>query len=223
MYYVERLYKWFDQLAANNNRPWFEAHRTEYETLRASWLEDLDRMIALMAQFDPTVANQTGKSAAYRIYRDTRFSKDKTPYKTHFSASVCQGGRKSRYAGYYIELGIARTYDQGLYGGLWCVEPQLLRKMRNAIVDNIEEWEEIVNSPQMMQNFPQWCCSTLKTIPKGWDRNHPQAEYLRMTNYGRFRPCDRQWFLDPAWPEKSAEAYSTLYPFIRFLNYTIDE
>lgn len=222
-YYIKSLYDFLDRLSANNNRPWFEDHRSEYDTLRQHWLADLDRMISLMARWDPELASQTARSCAYRIYRDTRFSKDKTPYKTLFSASVARGGRKSPYAGYYIEIGNAQNYDQGLYGGLWCPSPEILRKMRHAIVDNIEEWEEIVNSPTMLRDFPQWCVTSLKTIPKGWDRDHPQREYLRMTNYGRFHPCTRDFFMDPAWPEHAAELFHSLSPLIRFLNYTIDE
>lgn len=222
-YYIDRLYDFIDRLSENNNRPWFEAHRAEYDELRGLWLEDLDRMIALMIEWDPELAGQTARSSAYRFHRDTRFSNDKTPYKTFFSASVAHGGRKSPYAGYYIEIGRAQSYDQGLYGGLWCPSADILRKMRHAIVDNIEEWEEIVNAPEMEKAYPGWCVNQLKTIPKGWDRNHPQRDYLRMTNYGKFHPCTREYFKDPSWPERSAELFRLLYPFIRFLNYTIDE
>lgn len=221
--YIPRLYKFLDRLAANNDRTWFEAHRAEYQELRDLWLADLDRLIALMAEYEPDLATQTARSCAYRIYRDTRFSNDKTPYKTFFSASLTPGGRKSPYAGYYVEIGIPNYYDQGLYGGLWCPEPRILNKMRHAIVDNIEEWDEICTSPEMLRDFPDWCCTTLKTAPKGWPKDHPQIEYLRMTNYGRFRRCSREFFSDPDWPERAADLFRALAPFIRFLNYTIDE
>ncbi len=223
MYYVKELYTFFDELAAHNDRQWFADNRPRYEHLRALWLEDIDRMLAHITVWQPDMAGQTAKSCAYRIYRDTRFSNDKTPYKTHFSASFSPWGRKTDHAGYYLEIGRARTYDQGLYGGLWCVESAMLKKLRHAIVDYIEEWEEIINAPDMLRHFPGWCSSTLKTIPKGWDRNHPQAEYLRMTNYGKFLPCTDSFYLDPSWPEKAAEMFHVLKPFVDFLNYSIDE
>lgn len=223
MYYIAELYEFLDNLKVNNNRPWFESNRSRYERLRQLWLDDLDRMIQCMAQWDQALAAQTARSSAYRIYRDTRFSLDKTPYKTFFSAAVCQHGHKSPYAGYYIEIGNAVSYDQGLYAGMWCVESALLKKLRHAIVDNIEEWEEIVGAPEVQRFFPDWCCSKLKTIPKGWDRNHPQAEYLRMTNYGKFRRVDREFFMNPDWPERSAELFRVLSRFVNFLNYSIDE
>ncbi len=223
MTYMKDLYRFFDELAANNNRQWFEANRHRYLELRELWLADIDRMIRAMAVWEPGVATQTARSSAYRIYRDTRFSLDKTPYKTHFSASVSPFGRKTDHAGYYIETGIARTYDQGVYAGLWAIEPAMLRKLRHAIVDNIEEWEEIVNSPEMLREFPDWCSTMLKTMPKGWDRNHPQAFYLRMTNYGKFQHLDRDFFCRADWPEAAAAKFHILKPMVDFLNYSMDE
>lgn len=75
----------------------------------------------------------------------------------------------------------------------------------------------------MLRDFPGWCSSTLKTIPKGWDRNHPQAEYLRMTNYGKMRLCPEEYYLNPDWPMRSADLFHTLKPFIDFLNYSMTE
>lgn len=223
MYYVKELYRFFDELSAHNDRQWFADNRERYEHLRALWLEDVDKMIACMSAWQPDMAGQTAKSCAYRIYRDTRFSNDKTPYKTHFSASFSPWGRKTYHAGYYLEIGRAREYDQGLYGGAWCVESGMLKKLRHAIVDNIEEWQSIVNAPDMLKYFPDWCSSTLKTIPKGWERNHPQAQYLRMTNYGKFMPCTDSFYLDPLWHQRAAEMFHVLKPFIDFLNYSMDE
>lgn len=223
MYYIRRLYDFFDQLSHNNNREWFAAHKPEYQELRQLWMADLDRMIALMAAADPTLAGQDARSSAYRIYRDTRFSPDKTPYKTIFSASVTEHGRSVNRAGYYIEIGMPRTYDQGLYGGLWSLTSQQLKKVRHAIVDNIEEWEQIVNDPGLTATFPEWVSSELKTIPKGWPRDHEQARWLRMTNYGVYSPATRDFFTDPSWPEQSAERFGAVRQLIDFLNYSLDE
>jgi len=224
MYYIKRLYEFLDRLKVNNDRNWFAANRQIYDELRTLWLADIDRMLSYMSVWEPSFASLTAGQCAYRIYRDTRFSQDKTPYKTFFSASVSTGGhRTGNRAGYYIEIGRASSYDQGLYGGIWCPESAVLKKMRHAIVDNIEEWEEIIHEPQIMELFPGWCSTTLKTIPKGWDRNHPQAEYLRMTNYGKSRPCSDDFFLDPGWPQRAAELFRILRPLVDFINYTIDE
>lgn len=223
MSYIQELYDFLSALDENNNREWFAQNRHTYERLRSLWLNDIDRLISAMSRWEPRLASQTAKSSAYRIYRDTRFSLDKTPYKTYFSALISPWGKTTSRAGYYIEIGYPKSYEQGLYGGLWCLESSMLKKMRHAIVDNIEEWEEIVTSPDIESNFPGWCSSTLKTIPKGWDRNHPQAEYLRMTNYGKFHRCTPEFYLNPDWPEHAAELFSHLRPLIDFLNYSLDE
>lgn len=223
MYYTQELYEFLRTLSENNNREWFAENRDTYERLRTLWLNDIDRLISAMAQWEPRLASQSAKNSVYRIYRDTRFSLDKTPYKTYFSALISPWGKTTSRAGYYIEFGFPNSYDQGLYGGLWCIESPMLKKMRHAIVDNIEEWEEIVTNPDMEREFPGWCSSTIKTIPKGWDRNHPQAEYLRMTNYGKYHPCTPEFYFSPDWPERAAELFSHLRPFIDFLNYSLDE
>lgn len=222
-HYIADLYEFLEQLTANNNRQWFEDNRPRYEHLRALWMADIERLIASMSAWEPGMASQTAKTCVYRIYRDTRFSHDKTPYKTFFSAAFSPWGRKAERAGYYLELGLGETHQSGLYGGIWCMESAVLKKLRHAIVDNIEEWESIVNEQQMLTDYPSWCSSMLKISPKGWDRNHPQAFYLRMTNYGKWHPCSRDFFLDPAWPEHAAALFHTLKPFVDFINYSIDE
>jgi len=220
---VDRLYDFLERLASNNDRTWFHAHREEYDELRSLWLADLDRIIARMTSWEPGMATQTGKTAAYRINHDIRFSLDKSPYKTFFSAAFNPEGRKSGHAGYYLEMSPFEERQPGIYGGLWCVDRPMLNKLRHAIVDNIEEWEEIVNAPAVTSAFPGWISDTLKTVPKGWPRNHEQAFYLRMTNYGKYHPCSREFFRDPDWPERTAELFQILKPLCDFLNYSMDE
>lgn len=220
---TEQLYGFLTQLADNNNRAWFLAHKELYEEVRRAWLANLDRVIAAMAEWEPSMAAMSAKQCAYRIYRDTRFSSDKTPYKTFFSAAFSPEGRSSHHAGYYLEMSPFADRNPGIYGGVWCLERPMLNKMRRAIVDNIEEWEAIVNEPKMEQLFPGWCSEMLKTAPKGWERDHPQIFYLRMTNYGKFHPCNRRFFLDPDWPELTAELFKVLKPMVDFINYSMDE
>lgn len=224
--YIPKLYRFLTELRDNNNREWFLAHKPLYDELRELWLADLATLIAHIAEWNPAMASQTPKSATYRIYRDTRFSLDKTPYKTYFSAAFCPQGRKAPLAAYYIQVGPNFEGDyieSGVYGGLWNPDAVMLRKMRRAIVDNIEEWEEIVHNKEIERLYPGWCGDSLKTIPKGWDRDHPQAEYLRLKSYGKFRQLDERFFSDPQWPERVSEMLRPLQPLIDFINYSITE
>ena len=162
-YYMTRVFDFLEQLSRNNDREWFKAHKPEFDELRALWLNDLDRLISLVAQWMPSVAMQSARQAAYRIYRDTRFSPDKTPYKTYFSAAISPRGREKDYAGFYLHQDID-SGEAGLYGGIWCPPAPVLKKLRHAIVDNIEEWEEIMNSPGICQNYELLTFNALKTI-----------------------------------------------------------
>ena len=225
-YYTLHLFEFLHQIAANNCREWFYAHKNEYDELRAQWMEDVDKLISLMALWEPQLSSQSAKSCAYRFHRDTRFSQDKSPYKTFFSAAISPWGRKLHRAGFYLHMGIDEENlwgGSGLYGGLWCPDAHILRKIRHAIVDNIEEFEDIINSPEFIKYFPSWIGERLKTIPKGWDKNHPQAEILKLKEYGRLCSCKEIFFTDPAWVEIAAQRFALLKPLVDFINYSIDE
>lgn len=225
--YIPELYDFLTRLQANNNREWFKANKGEYESLRALWLADIDRLTGHMGEWWPELRGLSAKQCAYRIYRDTRFSSDKSPLKDYFSAGFSPAGRKAHGAGLYLQMGPGRfnsEIESGLYGGVWCPEPKVLKKLRKAIVDNIEEFEAIVNEPHMAKHFPGWCTtSMLKTVPKGYDRNHPQAHLLRMRDYGKFMATPMEFYTDPSWPEHASELFSYLKPLIDFLAYSIEE
>ena len=220
-YYTETLFDFLSRLSTNNNRDWFRENKQEYDMLRTLWLADVDRMIAHMSSWDARLSSATAKNAAYRIYRDTRFSPDKTPFKTYFSAAVSDYGRSSAYAGYYLQMGPGDGC--GLYGGVWCPDAQMLKKLRHAIVDNIEEWDEINADAGLNRHFQLITSSSLRTIPKGWPKDHPQAAWLRMKDYGRMAQLSPDFFFSPDWPVRAAELFRLVKPFNDFLNYSIDE
>ncbi len=222
-YYTKDLFGFLRELAANNNRPWFQANKDRFDSLRSLWLDDLQRLIDLMALWEPGMAGMTARQSAYRIYRDTRFSSDKTPYKVYFSASMSPAGRRmEHYGGYYLQMDI-RPGESGFYGGIWQPDPASLKKLRNAIIDNIEEFEEILHQPDMMKLYPGWVGERLKSAPKGWAKDHPQIELLRLKDYGKFHPCGENFFHTPDWPERAADMMHVLKPLVDFLNYSLEE
>lgn len=211
------------RLAENNDREWFNAHRAEYDAVRAQWLEETDRLIARLAVHDPRVAPLTARAAAYRIYRDTRFSHDKSPYKTYFSAALQVQGRRDERAGYYLQFD-ERPGEGGLYGGMYCLDSAQLRKMRRAITDNIEEFRSIIEAPDMRRLYGDaWVGPALKTVPQGWPKDHPDADLLRLKSYGKFHELSPAFFSGRDWPEEAADMLSVLRPLIDFINYSLDE
>ncbi|MDE7120014.1 MAG: DUF2461 domain-containing protein [Muribaculaceae bacterium] len=228
-HYIRPLYEFLDELGRRQDRDWFKANRSRYDELRALWMADIDRLIDNIEPWWPQVKGQTARSSVYRIYRDTRFSPDKRPFKNYFSAAVSPRSRSAANAhmpGYYLQMGPAGgdwAVDNGLYGGIWQPDSATLKKLRKAIIDNIEEFEEIINNPAMTAIYTDWCGDRLKTVPKGYDRNHPQAHLLRLKDFGRFAPRGIEYFDDPAWPEKVADDFRPLKPLLDFLEYSINE
>ncbi|MDE7443670.1 MAG: DUF2461 domain-containing protein, partial [Muribaculaceae bacterium] len=188
--YIKDLYEFLREVQVNNNREWFAANKERYDELRHLWLADLDRLISDMTKWEPGMSGQNAKTSAYRFYRDTRFSKDKSPYKIFFSALLSPMGRKTTKAAWYLHMGPQpNAYSgSGVYGGYWCAETPILKKLRHAIADNIEEWEEIVNAPEMQKYYPGWCGDTLKSMPQGWPKDHPLAEVLKLKEIGKYTP-----------------------------------
>ena len=220
---MKDLFDFFDRLAVNNNRPWFMEHKAEYDDLRARWIQGVEGVIAALSDEWPEVRWLDPARATYRIYRDVRFSGDKTPYKTHLSSSIAPPAILKSHIGLYLEAGHVKD-NTGIYGGMWCPDAAALRKIRKAIVDNSEEWLEIVNSPEMLRIYgKKWYGDALKTAPKGYDRDHELIEYLRLKDIGKFTCLNRGLFNDPSWPDSIADLSRPLIPLVKFLAYTVYE
>lgn len=131
-------------LEKNNNKPWFDAHREAYETARGNFSVFVQAVIDQFGKKDQGIKNLTAKECVYRINRDVRFSKDKTPYKNHFGAFINQGGKKSiSTAGYYIHLQPGNTF---VGGGIWMPESLMLQKLRQEIDYNLSDFEKIIGA-----------------------------------------------------------------------------
>lgn len=211
----------FEKLKANNNREWFGEHKPEYEEIRAWWLDGMERVKASVSEAWPEVSMSTVKT--FRIYRDTRFSNDKTPYKTHIGSTLAHpASRNVHHPGVYIEAGIPDS-DSGVFAGIWAPEAPVLKKLRRAIVDNIEEWEDIVLDPGFRRFYSEWYGERLKTAPKGYPKDHPQIEYLRLKHIGSQASMTRSQFLSSNWTDHIAERIVAAVPFLQFLDYSLNE
>lgn len=217
---MKETFDFLKRLSANNDRGWFNANRAEFDMLRERWLAHLGRVIGFMAKGDESLRYLEPKDAAYRIYRDTRFSNDKTPYKTFFSACISPRGRKNTGADWYLHFAPG---DSCIFGGIWNPEPWQLKKIRKAIVDNIEEFHQITENAELVEDFPDWWGRRLKTAPKGYDRNHPDIDLLRLIEYGKAHYLADDFFSRKGWEEEMACKALKLKPLIDFINYSLTE
>ena len=145
------IIQFLKELQVNNNREWFQANKSRYDVLRKNFIENVQLLIDRIGLFDPEVAGLDAKDCLFRIYRDIRFSPDKTPYKRHFAAYIAScGGRGSERGGYYIHLEPGGCM---LSGGVWCPPPALLKMLRKDIYENIEELVEILENNGTIEDY----------------------------------------------------------------------
>ncbi len=206
------------QLAINNDRNWFKANKDRYDPLRAPWEQDMERLIGLVADFDPQARGLTVKDSVYRIYRDIRFSRDKRPYKDYFSGVIGKGGRHTVQSCYYVHFGVQ---EMMLCGGIWWPEKPILEQLRGLIDAESDEFLAIINDPAITSRY-QWMSRSLKTIPKGYPKDHPLARYLKMKEYLLVKHVDDKYFDCDDWVERVANDLQPLKPLHDFLNYVFE-
>ncbi|AOS83700.1 TIGR02453 family protein [Chlorobaculum limnaeum] len=211
------------ELKANNNREWFDASRPRYQQAAADFFDTVARFIQVLASYDPDIAKvmPDPKSCIMRIYRDVRFSKDKTPYKTGLFAYVSAGGRKGPLAGYYLHLEPGASFAGG---GLYMPEAPVLARTRAAIDSRFDEWSAIVTTPDLLATFPDGVLPSgaTKRAPKGFDESNPAIRYLRFKGY-----CTQRFFSDAEvlsrdFTDRLGECCRAVMPMVAFLNDAIN-
>lgn len=216
--YMRRLFDFLSRLAQNNNREWFHQNKDEFDELRLLWQHDVQRLIDTMAEYDNTLNGVDVKDCVYRIYRDIRFSPNKLPYKIYFGAVIAQGGRKTPKGCYYLHI---QPGASGLHGGIWCPEMPLLTQLRHEIEDNIDEFVSILNDKNFCSRY-SLTGESLKTMPKGFDRNSPYGKYIKMKEFLASMPVADNYFYSEDWVSQAAADFKHLKPFNDFLNYVFE-
>ena len=215
---MREILDFLQDLSQNNDRTWFEANRERYKHVKIRMDEVAEAFIAAMAEFDPTVEGVKAKDATYRIYRDTRFSKDKTPYKTWFGVYVCPRGKKSGLSGYYMHV----EPDQNHYmlcTGAYCPTPGEIKSVREEIMTEGENFEATIKAAE---GFEVDWSSALKRMPQGWSAEDAHSEYYRLRNYLLVKMVDKEFFLQEDFIERAAEQFSRTRQFNDTLNRAIE-
>lgn len=214
------IFQFLKELSVNNNREWFNEHKSDYLKVQAEFDKLLTVVIERIALFDDEIKGVQAKDCTYRIYRDTRFSPDKTPYKTHIGGYINGRGKKSEHCGYYLHIEPGNCL---LAGGSLCPPPRILKALRQSVYNNIEEYLSIVEDPAFKLYFPVIGETFLKTAPKGFPKDFKYIDYLKCKEFLCCYQVPDEFFLSEDLLNNISDVFKQLKRFSDFTNYTIDE
>lgn len=228
---AKRILSFLDGIKKQNRREWFTEHKEEYNAVRADFEEGISAAILRISEFDSSVKQLTVKDTTYRFYRDTRFSTDKSPYKTHLGAYIAAHGKKAFHGGYYIHLEPGHCLVS--CGNYW-LPTNILTSCRNEIMANIDQWREIVESKTFVETFGHpgennwdspkgFGLESLKTAPSGFPRDYEFIQYIRMKDYCCWKAVPDSFFEGDKWLDDMSEILKIGKPMMDFINSVIDD
>ena len=206
-------------LSANNNKPWFDQNRAVYDRYRQDFIDLVERCIIELGKVED-LGDLEAKKAVFRIYRDVRFSKNKDPFKSNFSAMLAKAGKKEMSGyGYYIHFQPDECF---MAAGIYEPTPEQLAKIRQEIDYNAEALKKIILEPSFVEMFGKMEGRQLKTTPKNYHKEHPEIELLRYTQFYFSVPFSEKEVLSQKFPAKLSLACQKIRPFLSFMNKALD-
>ncbi len=206
----------------NNNREWMYAHYTEYENAKKDFFNMVEKILMEFKRKNKLYEGVTASQCIFRINRDIRFSKDKSPYKFNFGAAFSPEGKKTKGACYYLHLEPGSSF---LGGGMWLPKADELQKIRQEIDYNTEEFFSIIKNKKFKTEFGDLDTEyKLKKNPKGFDENNIVAlEYLKLKSFTVSKSITDEECLNKAYWKELLNTFEIITPFIQFINKAIDE
>jgi uncharacterized protein (TIGR02453 family) len=214
--------KFLKDLSKNNNKPWFDAHRKQYEAAKKDFETFIQVIIDKHGLKDETIRQQEAKKCLFRINRDVRFSKDKSPYKNNMGASINRGGRKSIFAGYYFHLEPGQSF---VGGGIWMPMPGEMKKVRQEIDYCYDEFKKIVQAKKFTTVYGDLYKEEgigLSRVPQGFEKDNPAADYLKLKSWIAMQSVKDAELTVKDLLKKTLVAFETLQPMIEFINRSLD-
>ena len=222
---MKEIIDFLRDLSCNNNKEWFNANKLRYQQVLSLWQDFCGELIKKVGQYDPDIARLTVKDCTYRIYRDTRFSADKSPYKTHFGVFLSKGGKKSMHAGYYFHVGtgMGEAYPNChmIASGNYCFEPRVIKMLREDISFDWEEFKTDVLAAAD-PSFKVDMDGALKRVPKEYPADAPYADFMRLKSFSLVTYLDDDFILQPDLVSRASELFKSVKPFNDFINRAVD-
>jgi len=218
--HVRDLTQYLAELSENNNRAWFVMNKPRYDILRAEFLELVVRLIAQISKFDPAIAGCNPKKALFRINRDMRFSADKSPYKTYFSASITASGLKKPSQGggpaYYFHIDSAGTLLIAV--GEYMPPADRLRAIRMQVIADASGFGKLLKNKKLMATYGDLQTEgQLTRPPKGFDADSPHIEYIKLKNFIVWKELALKKMLSDALEKEVVAGFKDAYPLVSWL------
>ncbi|WP_338647632.1 DUF2461 domain-containing protein [Flavobacterium sp. KS-LB2] len=210
--------QFLDDLKANNNRDWFLENKKRYEAVKKEYQQLVGDFLDTMKPLDPSLEMLEVKNCTFRINRDIRFSKDKTPYKSHLGVWLSSGAKGMNRSGYYLHLERGASF---IAGGLYCPEAADLKKMRKEIAFFHDDLEAILNEKNFKREFKDFDRNekdTLKNPPRGYEKEHPAIEFLKLKSFECSQKIDISEVTKKDFVATMSKKLITLKPLNDFIN-----
>lgn len=215
------ILKYLTDLSQNNNREWYHAHKAENKEANTQFEELIQKLILGIGEFDSSILHNQPKALTFKLVRDTRFSHDKSPYNPAFRAHISSKGKLPIPVGYYLM--IKPNGQSFLGGGLFAsMFKEATARIRGYITEHGEEFEKIIHAPEFQKYFTVQGTS-LKNVPVGYDKEHPQAEYLKFKSWYLEYPLKDEDLLDEQiFITEAIKLFRIMKPFNDYLNQALD-
>ena len=214
--------KFLKDLKKNNTKDWFDKNRSSYETAKKDFANFIQAVVDQHGKNDELIKTLVAKDCMFRINRDIRFAKDKTPYKTNFGASINKAGRKAvNSAGYYFHLEPGGSF---MGGGIWMPEAPVLSNVRQEIDYNFAEFKKIIGAKDFKKVYGDLSRDkeyVLSRVPKGYEADNAAAEFLKFKSYVAMARVNDADLSSKELVKKTVFAFKALQPLVQFINESI--
>lgn len=208
-----------NQLKQNNTREWFQDHKKEYEAAKKEVEHFISTLIPAISRIDPLIQSPDVKDCLFRIFKDVRFSKDKSPYKTNFGAFIGRGGRKTLFPGYYIHI---EPGESMIAGGVYQPQPETLKLLRNEVYFNGPEFRKILEAKEFRKYFGSLDeFDKMKKPPREYPSDFPDIELLKYRSFIVSQMIADEQVLSGSYPDYVLEVVKAMQPLNAFLNRAI--
>jgi uncharacterized protein (TIGR02453 family) len=208
------------KLSKNNNKEWFDKNRSVYEEAKGEVKILIQNVLERISEFDPSIAQLEPKDCMFRINRDVRFSKDKSPYKSNMGFMIAPGGKKSIKSCYYVHIEPGNCF---IAGGIWLPEPEHLKLIRQEIDYNGDALKKIIQNKSFKKYFSGFDEEMkLVRMPKDYEESHPYADWLKLKSFTVTMPIDEAVLSDKKVVDKICTPFKEMYALNQFLNAALD-